>query len=305
MSTQPSPIAIALEADLADRGIDQKALPALLARPGQPEISGGAISNWKTRGSIPNKHLVRLIEVFGPDSHLAKLRPELVTVSIRGEDYAAARYTDHVAEPPKLYRRAHPDELRPVEYREVRTPAIRRRADQSSMLGYRARLGRMWTEQLDSELQQHIEVTTSISGANRRVDFLSDTLAAEVTWMPKLVNTRRELPYAELVSLAVLKQATQRDLPDRQYVLLMMKVPPTSDLATADSKAEYADALRWRSEVTRLSMVNSFVVDCISLGVTPFVDVPPELVSSTLTAIHKHQLDLSILNRADLSDLAD
>lgn len=240
----------------------------MLARAGGKPLSGGAITNWKARGSIPDKHLRRLIEMFGPTSHLAKLYPDLIKITVRGEQIAVARGIKE------------DDDQGEHRVEEERAHYGTARSAQSAELARLRHLASLWVTQTPDNLKGNIDVPLRLSGESRRIDYLSDTLAAEVAWMPRMLGPR-DFPYHAVVLLAGLRNT--RHEPGRQYVIVLMKRPPMP---------EGLNVFPEPSGIQRQRMLNLFVVDCVNVGVMPLLDVAPEDVAETIAALHHHRLDL-------------
>lgn len=66
----------AFDKDLHDRGFEQGQVCAMISEGENTVLTSAAISNWKKRNIVPQHRLERLVQIFGPDSHLAQYAQE-------------------------------------------------------------------------------------------------------------------------------------------------------------------------------------------------------------------------------------
>lgn len=62
----------AFERDLKISGLEQAEVAHMLSDPDEPFFTTAAISNWKARNRAPARRLRKLVEIFGPESWMAR-----------------------------------------------------------------------------------------------------------------------------------------------------------------------------------------------------------------------------------------
>lgn len=71
MVTTQLSFAEAFDMDLRHSPHEQSEICGLLTGSDEPPLTSAAISNWKSRNAVPYSRLVKLAEIFGPDSQCA------------------------------------------------------------------------------------------------------------------------------------------------------------------------------------------------------------------------------------------
>lgn len=249
-----NPVAKALEKDLLRIGLDQKDLPERLAVGDEPAISASAISAWKARGVIPSRRLKRLLEIFGPDSELAKVT-EFSLSSMLGR----ATDTRMQASDPPEFRRMH---------------TFKALMD-SGVPAYMARLGREnLREHLPAELWPNVERAVRLPAGVRRFDYLSDKVAVEIR---SAMRSGAPFPsvYKRMIELVILRdQASQSGLQPRHYVLALL--PAKDDTPALRNVDPQRESLRLAHQLGDL------VTDCNALGIEPLLHIPLSEVAEAI-----------------------
>lgn len=164
-----------LEMDIARKGMNQADLAKLLTEDDERTITEAAISMWKKRNKVPRKRLKKLIEIFGPDSELAKafldgrMEPLLTNIDFaqtvnRGDTRGDANWD----------RTSTLDPGRQRDLSEIRARSDARRAAYSQ-------LEKDIVSAMPEHLQKNFEGMTGAGAMQFRYDYMSENAVVEIS----------------------------------------------------------------------------------------------------------------------------
>ena len=160
-----------LDRDLSHKGINQADLPRMLTEDTEPPITEAAISMWKKRNSVPPKRLRMLIEIFGPDSELAKAHAQGALETKTPPRQDANRNHDSI----QYSKREFANMLTQVD--QILQPQFA--GVKSSRIRY-SRVEEGVKEALPPEMQDRFEREIRIGAISLRFDYISENAVIEL-----------------------------------------------------------------------------------------------------------------------------
>lgn len=237
----------ALEADLAKAGLTQKELGEKLGG-----ITQQAISGWLDKNRIPVRRLAELKQLFGPGSAVAEF-----------QDWQYRQMGEEIGQAQAKVLR---NEAEPLVIRERQEPYPRFSNRQPEDLPPRLR----WKRAMPADLVPYCDRKIEVGASQRRIDYLSPNVAAEVK-MPGTNDEGRISPLLASLSafqLAVVRQALRNTShPPRFYVLVLI-VPPDSQRVS-------------------LPLLQRFAVDCGLLGLMLATAGTPEEAAVAIVGLEE------------------
>lgn len=196
-----------LDRDIAHKGINQADLPRMLTEDAEPPITEAAISMWKRRNSVPPKRLRMLIEIFGPESELARafrdgsLRPNVSNLTI---NYRAETGKD---------RGVSHDPAKQRDRDEVRARSDARRAAYSQK-------ERDIVLAMPENLQKNFEGTVGAGALQFRYDYMSENAVVEISIHTTGIMT--STLYRPLFRLALAQRLRNAPRPCRYGLIVLL-----------------------------------------------------------------------------------